>query len=48
LFPEKFEGFNVMEGEIKNIEEGREAFGLLIMTIVMFTYTLRIRFKNKL
>lgn len=34
-YPEKFEGFEIGEGDIKNIEEGREAFGLLIIAIVM-------------
>lgn len=41
LYPEKFEGFEIGAGDIKNIEEGREAFGLLIIAIVMFLLSLR-------
>ena len=47
IFPEKFEGFAIGKGDIKNIEEAREAFGLLIISMVMFIFALRIRFKNK-
>ncbi|EAR01888.1 transmembrane 220 family protein [Maribacter sp. HTCC2170] len=47
LMPETFEGFTIGQGDIKNIEEAREAFGLLITAIVMFMFALRIRFKNK-
>ncbi len=47
IFPEKFEGFAIGQGDIKNIEEAREACGLLITAIVMFVFALRIRFKNK-
>jgi len=41
-WPAKFEGFTIGEGEIVNIEEGREAFGLLIAAIVMGVYALRL------
>lgn len=44
VFPEKFEGFEIGAGDIKNIEEGREAFGLLIISVIMFIYALRTRF----
>ncbi len=44
VFPEKFEGFEIGTGDIKNIEEGREAFGLLIISVIMFVYALRTRF----
>ena len=47
IFPEKFEGFAIGNGDIKNIEEAREAFGLLIIAIVMFVFALRIRCNNK-
>ena len=47
IFPEKFEGFAIGQGDNKNIEEAREAFGLLIISIVMFVFALRIRFKYK-
>ena len=43
LFPEKFEGFGIGDGDVKNIEEAREAFGLLIIAIVMFAISVRIR-----
>lgn len=43
LVPEKFEGFGVGDGDVKNIEEAREAFGLLIIAIVMFAISVRIR-----
>ncbi|WP_422084118.1 transmembrane 220 family protein [Ulvibacterium sp.] len=45
-FPEKFEGFEIDGGDIKNIEEGREAFGLLIISIIMFIYALRTRYSR--
>lgn len=38
VFPEKFEGFEIGAGDIKNIEEGREAVGLLILALVMFLF----------
>ena len=47
LLPEKFKGFIIGKGDIKNIEEAREAFGLLIISLVMFVFVFRIRFKNK-
>lgn len=37
-YPEKFEGFEIGAGDIKNIEEGREAFGLLIIAIVLLIF----------
>jgi hypothetical protein len=40
-YPEKFEGFEIGQGDIKNIEEGREAYGLLIISIVMLTLAIR-------
>ncbi len=46
VFPEKFEGFAIGQGDIKNIEEGREAFGLLIIALIMFVFALRIRFSK--
>jgi len=47
IFPDKFEGFAIGKGDIKNIEEAREAFGLLIIAMLMFIFAFRIRFKNK-
>lgn len=40
-YPDKFEGFEIGAGDIKNIEEGREAFGLLIIAIVLLGFALR-------
>lgn len=40
-YPNKFEGFEIGVGDIKNVEEGREAFGLLIIAIVMLVLALR-------
>ena len=47
LFPEKFEGFTLGQGDIKNIEEARESFGLLIMAIVMIAFALRVRYVRR-
>ena len=44
LYPSNFQGFSLVDGDIENIELKREAFGLLIIAFVMFTYTLRIRY----
>jgi len=41
MYPEKFEGFEIGAGDIKNIEEAREAFGLLIIAIVMIILSMR-------
>ncbi len=40
-YPEKFEGFEIGVGDIKNVEEGREAFGLLIIAIVLLVFAVR-------
>lgn len=47
MYPETFEGFEIGKGDIKNIEEGREAFGLLIISIVMLLLALRGLIKRK-
>jgi len=44
LCPSNFQGFNLNNGDIENIELGREAFGLLIIALVMFMYAFRIRY----
>ena len=46
LFPEKFQGFGIGDGDVKNIEEAREAFGLLIIAIVMLVIGVRIRVRK--
>ncbi len=38
FWPETYEGVTIGEGDIKNIEEGREALGLLINAVVMALY----------
>ena len=47
-YPEKFEGFEIGAGDIKNIEEGREAFGLLIIAVVLLVFAFRIYKTKKL
>lgn len=47
LWPEKFEGITIGNGDIVNIERGRESLGLLIVAIVMLIYALRLRLANK-
>jgi hypothetical protein len=48
MYPEKFEGFEIGTGDIKNIEEAREAFGLLIIAIVLLVLALRRYLTRKL
>ena len=36
IWPEKFEGVEIGEGNIENVERGREALGLLIAALIMF------------
>lgn len=48
VWPEKFEGFDLGEGDMNNVERGREALGLLIISAVMLLYALRMRFYKKL
>ncbi len=40
IWPEKYEGLEVGGGDIKNIEEAREALGLLLIGLVMFLYAI--------
>lgn len=47
LWPRKFEGITIGNGDIVNIERGRESLGLLIVAIVMLIYALRLRLANK-
>lgn len=47
-YPEKFEGFEIGTGDIKNIEEGREAFGLLIIAMVLLVFAVRSYTSKKL
>lgn len=43
LYPTDFQGFGLEDGDIETVELGREAFGLLIIALVMFFYTVRLR-----
>lgn len=43
LYPTDFQGFGLEDGPIETVELGREAFGLLIIALVMFFYTVRLR-----
>ncbi|MUH37515.1 hypothetical protein D9O36_16815 [Zobellia amurskyensis] len=47
-WPEQFQGFTIGEGDIVNIERGREAGGLLIIAVVMLVYALRIRYEKRI
>lgn len=38
LYPADFQGFDLNDGDIKTVELGREAFGLLIIALVFFIY----------
>jgi hypothetical protein len=46
-FPAKFEGFEIGAGDIKNIEEGREAVGLILISLIMFAFAVRTRLGGK-
>lgn len=48
LYPSDFQGFDLDDGDIKSVELGREAFGLLIIALVCFIYVLRVRLKSKI
>jgi len=41
-WPDKFEGVTIGQGDIVNIERGREALGLLVAALMMAIYGLRI------
>lgn len=47
LWPEKFEGVEIGQGDIVNIERAREALGLLIVAVVMLVYALAVRMRGK-
>ncbi|PCJ93253.1 MAG: hypothetical protein COA50_14575 [Flavobacteriaceae bacterium] len=46
-WPEQYEGIVIGEGNIVNIEKGREALGLLIVAVAMLVYALRIVYVGK-
>lgn len=45
LYPSDFQGFDLNDGNIEIVELGREAFGLLIISIVMLVFGFRIKGK---
>lgn len=45
LYPTDFQGFDLNDGDIKTVELGREAFGLLIIALVLLTYGFRLKRK---
>ncbi|WP_276391099.1 transmembrane 220 family protein [Eudoraea chungangensis] len=42
-WPDQFEGVTIGQGDIVNVERGREALGMLILAITMFVYAIAIR-----
>lgn len=44
MWPEKYEGLSVGGGDIKNIEEAREALGLLLIAVVFTGFILADKF----
>ena len=47
-WPVRFEGVSIGSGDIVNIEQGREALGLLVTAVIMLVYALQIRFGSRL
>ena len=45
LYPADFQVFDLNDGDIKTVELGREAFGLLIISIVLLIFAFRIKRK---
>ncbi len=43
LWPAKWEGLSIGDGDIENIERARESLGMLITGLVMFVYAVRKR-----
>lgn len=43
LWPEKWDGLTIGEGDITNVERAREALGMLITGFVMLVYAVRQR-----
>lgn len=43
LYPSDFQGFDLNDGDIKTVELGREAFGLLIISVVLLVFAFRIK-----
>jgi len=46
VWPEKFEGVLIGSGDLRNIEQGREALGLIILGVVMWFLAWQSKSKN--
>jgi len=46
LYPSNFQGFDLNDGDIKTVELGREAFGLLIISMVLLFFSFQIKRKS--
>lgn len=46
LYPSDFQGFDLNDGDIKTVELGREAFGLLIIAVVLLVFGFRLKGKS--
>lgn len=47
MFPEQFQGFKLGNGDIRNIEEAREAVGLFIVGVVHLFFAIWTRYWKK-
>lgn len=47
FWPEQYEGLSLAEGNVKNIEEGREAVGMLITAGIMMLYAFGVKANKK-
>ena len=47
MWPDQYEGVTIGNGDIENIERGRESLGLLIVALVMLLYAVRLRLVYK-
>ncbi|HDZ03540.1 hypothetical protein LCGC14_0127220 [marine sediment metagenome] len=48
LYPTDFQGFDLNDGDIETVELGREAFGSLIISIILLVFAFRIKRKLKI
>lgn len=47
LYPTNFQGFDLNDGDITMVELGREAFGALIIGVVLLSIAFRIRYVKR-
>ncbi|NNJ88435.1 MAG: hypothetical protein HKP53_03465 [Eudoraea sp.] len=47
VWPESYEGILLDDGNLENIERGREALGLFIIALMMFIFTYRTRAEKR-